>query len=113
MSEQQSSGGFAKAFVPGLVLGLVIGAFAGATLPSLLSEQKLPEHTGPIPAAGPSDRDSEVMPGGDETASPDELTEETDEGTTPPDEADTDDQTPPDQDEADDAGTEEDDGQGG
>jgi len=43
----QPQGGFAKAFLPGLVLGLIIGAFAGAVIPPMLSGP-------PAPALGPN-----------------------------------------------------------
>ena len=61
MSEQQeTSGGFAKAFVPGLVLGLVVGAFVGATLPPLLSGKKLPDRN-PGSASPSESREQELM----------------------------------------------------
>ncbi|GIK18387.1 MAG: hypothetical protein DYG93_07290 [Leptolyngbya sp. PLA2] len=43
----QPQGGFARAFLPGLVLGLIIGAFAGAVIPPMLSGP-------PAPAPGPA-----------------------------------------------------------
>ncbi len=57
--QQDTSGGFAKAFVPGLVLGLVVGAFIGATLPPLLSGKKLPERT-PGSASSAESREREM-----------------------------------------------------
>lgn len=58
MSEQQdTNGGFARAFVPGLVLGLVIGAFVGATMPAMLSGAKLPERTPGTMNTTPRERD--------------------------------------------------------
>ncbi|MFG0259523.1 MAG: hypothetical protein ACF8LK_04140 [Phycisphaerales bacterium JB041] len=62
MTNQQPTGGFAKAFVPGLVLGIIIGAFAGATLPALLAEKKLPEHTGVPSGTTRTEREREVPP---------------------------------------------------
>ncbi len=91
MTEQQSSGGFAKAFVPGLVLGIVIGAFAGATLPALLAKQKLPEHNGTAATGIHSDRDREEFP-------PDvagQLEEGDESAALPEDSAGVDDQVPP------------------
>jgi hypothetical protein len=84
MSEQKdSSGGFAKAFVPGLVLGLVVGAFAGVTLPPILDGSKLPE-----PKAGDvtssRDRDQDLRPGDeDSTLIDDSLIVTPDEGVDP------------------------------
>ncbi len=91
MTEQQPSGGFAKAFVPGLVLGLVIGAFAGATLPALLGKQKLPEHTGAAANGIHSDREREEFP-----SDADEIFQAGDESAAlPEDSAGADEQAPP------------------
>lgn len=97
MTNQQPTGGFAKAFVPGLVLGIIIGAFAGATLPALLAEKKLPEHTGVPSSTNRTDREREALP---PTLTDPELDPTLD---SPPaegdpatdDAAETDDQTPP------------------
>ena len=114
MTNQQPTGGFAKAFVPGLVLGLIIGAFAGATLPALLAEKKLPEHTGVPSSTTRTDREREALPP-DTLADPeldptlDSLPAEGDPAGD--DAAETDDQAPPpDDDSGDDSG--EDDGGG-
>jgi hypothetical protein len=115
MANQQASGGFARAFVPGLVLGLVVGAFAGATLPSLLAEQKLPAHTGDVPNGIRTDREREEHPIVDPELDLDldpAMTDET--GSVPDESADTDEQAPPvvDGSGADDSGSEEDNGGG-
>ena len=76
MTNQQPTGGFAKAFVPGLVLGIVIGAFAGATLPAMLATNKMPEPTGVTANGTRTDRDREVVP---DDALPDPELDATDE----------------------------------
>ena len=110
MSQQSPDSGFAKAFVPGLVLGLVIGAFVGATLPPMLSGNKLPEHN---PAAAGSHA---------EPTPRDEFPTEQPELETPPTEdpaADPGEETPTEEGAADDAGAGDDatppadDGEGG
>lgn len=63
--QQDTSGGFARAFVPGLVLGLVIGAFVGATLPPILAGKKLPDRR-PGATTSSRDRDRDVPPGGED-----------------------------------------------
>lgn len=95
MANQQASGGFAKAFVPGLVLGLVVGAFAGATLPALLAEPKLPDSTGVVPSGTSTDREREEYPP-DAMVDPDLNQALTDEvGAPSGDSAETDEQVPP------------------
>ncbi|MFK7884403.1 MAG: hypothetical protein AB8F26_09520 [Phycisphaerales bacterium] len=42
MSNENNSGSFSHAFLPGLILGLVIGAAAGAFLPDLMGGNRIP-----------------------------------------------------------------------
>ncbi|HRQ73490.1 MAG TPA: hypothetical protein PLU35_10720 [Phycisphaerales bacterium] len=57
----QSQGGFAKAFLPGLVLGLIIGAFAGAVIPPMLSGPPAPAPGTTGPATTPRDREEQPV----------------------------------------------------
>lgn len=56
--DNASSGSFAHAFLPGLILGLVIGAAAGAFLPDLLGGAHIPAPTGAGSPAHTDERDA-------------------------------------------------------
>ena len=57
MSDENHSGSFAHAFLPGLILGLVIGAVAGAFLPDWIGGSKIPAPTGEVTPGERTERD--------------------------------------------------------
>jgi len=54
------SGSFSHAFLPGLILGLVIGAVAGAFLPDFIGGSKIPTPSGEITPRDAGPRDGET-----------------------------------------------------
>ncbi|MCW5776826.1 MAG: hypothetical protein KIS87_10335 [Phycisphaeraceae bacterium] len=54
----QSDGGFARAFLPGLVLGLIIGAFAGSVITPMLRNPHAPS---PGPTMQQPDREEQPV----------------------------------------------------
>ena len=81
--DHATSGSFAHAFLPGLILGLVIGAVAGAFLPDLLGGNRIPAPATDATPAAAGDRDAR-----DEMPSQEELQEMIDEAVEDAQEAD-------------------------
>lgn len=62
MSNENTSGSFTHAFLPGLILGLVIGAAAGAFLPDIMGGSKIPADELGTHAPSAEPRDTEGGP---------------------------------------------------